>query len=93
MNASKQQILDEINNLAPDEVVRIRKFTPREVLRLMGVRDNKIDVMLSSGVSNSQIYKQAGNSIVVDNMVAIFDQLFYPKNQKEPIQLEINFNF
>ena len=91
MNASKQQILDEINHLAPDEVVRIRKFTPREVLRLMGVRDTNIDVMLTSGVSNSQIYKQAGNSIVVDNLVAIFSQIFYPKQSSQPIQYELNF--
>ena len=45
---------------------RIRKLTPRECLRLMGFCDSFKIV-----VSNTQIYKQAGNSIVVDVLVAI----------------------
>lgn len=82
MNASKEKILEEIRNIKPDECVRIRKFTPRECLRLMGVRDDKIDVMLNCGVSNSQLYKQAGNSIVVDTMMALFNQLLWPQDRK-----------
>lgn len=87
----------------------IRKLTPKECFRLMGVRDNVIavmqmtvasvmqrmksvlgkcfptvrfdriknkeDVML---ISASQQYKQAGNSIVVDVLAHIYEQLFYP---------------
>lgn len=82
MNASKEKIVDEIKSLTPDKRVRIRKFTPRECGRLMGVRDEKLDVMLNCGVSNSQLYKQFGNSIVVDCMVAIFKNIFYPKKRK-----------
>lgn len=53
---------------------RIRKLTPREYGRLMGVSDEDIDKMASVN-SNSQLYKQFGNSIVVDVMVAIFEKL------------------
>lgn len=51
---------------------RIRKLTPKEALRLMGVSDEDIAKMKSAGISDSQLYKLAGNSIVVDVMEAIF---------------------
>ena len=54
---------------------RIRKLTPRECWRLMGFTDDEFDCAKSSGISNSQLYKQAGNSIVVDVLVAIFKNL------------------
>ena len=50
------------------------KLTPRECGRLMGVRDQDIDKMFSVN-SNSQCYKQFGNSIVVPVLMAIFSQL------------------
>ena len=56
-------------------VMRIRKLTPRECFRLMGVSEPDIDTMLSSGISNSACYRLAGNSIVVDVMVVLFDKL------------------
>lgn len=43
---------------------RIRKLTPRECFRLMGVADKDIDTIEASGLSNSAMYKLAGNSIV-----------------------------
>lgn len=43
---------------------RIRKLTPRECFRLMGVNDADIDKMQAAGISNSGLYKLAGNSIV-----------------------------
>ena len=43
---------------------RIRKLTPRECFRLMGVNDDDIDKMQAAGISNSGLYKLAGNSIV-----------------------------
>ena len=55
---------------------RIRKLTPRECWRLMGFNDVEFECAQLSGVSNSQLYKQAGNSIVVDVLVAIFKELF-----------------
>lgn len=53
---------------------RIRKLTPRECGRLMGVSDEDIDRMAAVN-SNTQLYKQFGNSIVVDVMCAMFKNL------------------
>lgn len=53
---------------------RIRKLTPRECGRLMGVSDEDIDKMAAAN-SNTQLYKQFGNSIVVDVMCAMFKNL------------------
>lgn len=55
---------------------RIRRLTPRECFRLMGVSETDIDKIQQSGVSNSQQYKMAGNSIVVDVMYYIFKNMF-----------------
>lgn len=55
--------------------IRIRKLTPRECWRLMGIDDSDFE-KADEVVSNSQLYKQAGNAIVVDVMVGIFDKLF-----------------
>ena len=80
----------------------IRKLTPKECFRLMGVRDNVIGTMQSSNaqaaerlpdwkgkgkpedmaISASQQYKQAGNSIVIDVLAHIYEQLFYPAPPK-----------
>lgn len=49
---------------------RIRKLTPRECLRLMGFKDTFKIV-----VSNTSMYQQSGNSIVVDVLIAILKQL------------------
>ena len=55
---------------------RIRKLTPRECFRLMGMRDDDIDKIQATGISNTQQYKMAGNSIVVNVLEAIFKNLF-----------------
>lgn len=52
---------------------RIRKLTPRSCGRLMDVADEDIDKMLSVN-SNTQAYKQFGNSIVCSVLCAIFSQ-------------------
>ena len=53
---------------------RIRKLTPKECWRLMGFSDE--DFAKAEKVnSNTQLYKQAGNSIVVDVLMAIFREL------------------
>ena len=55
---------------------RIRKLTPRECFRLMGVDDKDIDTIQAAGISNSQQYKMAGNSIVVDVLYHLFRKMF-----------------
>lgn len=55
---------------------RIRKLTERECFRLMGLADTDISKIQASGVSRSQQYKMAGNSIVVDVLFHIFRKLY-----------------
>ena len=55
---------------------RIRKLTPKECWRLMGFDDSDFDKAKAAGISNSQLYKQAGNSIVVNVLQYIFRNLF-----------------
>ena len=49
---------------------KIRKLTPRECLRLMGFRDS-----FKITVSDTQMYRQTGNSIVVDVLIAILKKM------------------
>ena len=90
-NMEKQNAI----NLPPElegKKFRIRKLTPRECFRLMGVDDKDIDKIQAAGVSNSGQYKLAGNSIVVDVLYHIFRKMFIEtdvdKNQ-EPQQLTL----
>lgn len=55
---------------------RIRKLTPKECFRLMGFSDEDFNKAEAAGISNSQLYKQAGNSIVVDVLYYIYRELY-----------------
>lgn len=55
--------------------IKIRKLTPKECFRLMGFSDENFKAA-ESMVSNSQLYKQAGNSIVVDVLYYILVELY-----------------
>ena len=55
--------------------LRIRKLTPLECWRLMGFDDGDFYKAKSVGISNTQLYKQAGNSIVVNVLERIFNNL------------------
>ena len=57
-------------------VYKIRKLTPLECLRLMGFNDEDYYILKQNKISNSQIYKMAGNSIVVNVLEEIFKKLF-----------------
>lgn len=61
---------------------RIRKLTPRECWRLMGFDDADFDKAQATGVSNTQLYKQAGNSIVVDCLEGILNNLLIGKEEE-----------
>ena len=56
--------------------IRIRKLTPKETFRLMGFSDESFEAAQKAGISNSQLYKQAGNSIVVDVLYYIYVELY-----------------
>ena len=72
-------------NLVYDEITnyRIRKLTGRECFRLMGVSEAEIDKIQNAGISKTQQYKMAGNSIVVDVLYYIFRKLFVDKGNEE----------
>lgn len=55
--------------------VRIRKLTPKECWRLMDFTDEEFEAAEKAGVSKTQLYKQAGNSIVVSCLAHIFREL------------------
>lgn len=59
-----------VDNYVTHNKGKIRKLTPKECLRLMGFQDGFKQV-----VSDTQAYRQAGNSIVVDVLVAILKQI------------------
>ena len=67
--------------------LRIRKLTPKECWRLMGFDDTDFDKAEKVN-SNAQLYKQAGNSIVVNVLEAILTNLF-TKVEKEEGQLSL----
>jgi len=58
-----------------EDGMRIRRLTPLECFRLMDFDDDDFDKAKAAGVSNSQLYKQAGNSICVGVLEAIFKQM------------------
>ena len=64
--------VDASNSTGIYKDYRIRKLTPTECLRLMGVRD---EYSKRITCSNAQKYKQAGNGIVVDVLMVIFKQM------------------
>ena len=55
--------------------LKIRKLTPKECWRLMGFDDEDFEKCVHIGMSNTQLYKQAGNSIVANVLEAIFKNL------------------
>ena len=66
--------------------LRLRKLTPREAFRLMGIKNKDIDNIEGSDATK---YKLAGNSIVVQVLMAIFGELLqidYKTKIKESIK-------
>jgi DNA (cytosine-5)-methyltransferase 1 len=59
-----------VDNYVTHNKGKIRKLTPRECLRLMGFRDD-----FKIAVSDTQLYRQAGNSIVVDVLIALLKEM------------------
>ncbi|MEG2229955.1 MAG: DNA (cytosine-5-)-methyltransferase [Bacilli bacterium] len=79
ITANAMQSFDHNNCHIIKNNLRIRKLTPLECFRLMGFNDN--DFYKAQQVnSNSQLYKQAGNSIVVNVLEEILKQIFNSNN-------------
>ena len=76
---NRQPIINAPHRASED--MRLRKLTPRECWRLMGFTDE--DFAKAEKVnSNTQLYKQAGNSIVVPVLEAIFRQMLEGENNE-----------
>ena len=88
-NESVDKVIENVAN--PPMNLRIRKLTPRECWRLMGFSERRPDGTWNDEAfenaskvnSNAQLYKQAGNSIVVDCLEAIFQNLFLEPDHTE----------
>ena len=62
--------------LIKDVWYRIRKLIPLECFRLMGFEDKDFYILKENGISDTQCYKMAGNSIVVDVLYYIYLELY-----------------
>jgi len=73
-----QTLKTSVNDLGvvvnKDDLISIRKITPREAWRLMGWKDNRIDLVINE-FSDAQLYKMAGNGIVINVLKALFENI------------------
>ena len=60
---------------------RIRKLTPRECWRLQGFTDEQFDKAKATGLSDSRLYKMAGNAVTV-NVISAIGQIIKKVNDK-----------
>lgn len=83
LEVSKREESNAITTVQKDSLVadnlQIRKLTPKECWRLMGFSDEDFEKAANIPTSNTQLYKQAGNSIVVNVLEKIFLNLFFYK--------------
>lgn len=76
------QTKDAGDNIIESNSLRIRKITPREALRLMGLNDKRIDLIQESEmIPHNKQYFIAGNSIVVQVLEGIFANIDFPKDR------------
>lgn len=59
------------SNVLQRQNLRIRRLSPRECWRLQGFTDEQFDKAAAAGVSDTQLYKQAGNAVSVNITYAI----------------------
>ena len=80
-NQISQTLLTNDSNGVVTKNLKIRKLTPNECFRIMGVRDEDFNKI--QGIPNTQLYKQAGNSIVVDVLMELLRKLFIDLENEE----------
>ena len=76
INGSMNDILAQIKNMGVGDYFRLRRLTPSECFRLMGVDGDNISKLASSSVPEGQLYKMAGNAIVVDTLFNLYKSIF-----------------
>lgn len=87
---SNKELSNCITTVQKDSLItnglRIRKMTPKECWRLMGFNDYDFEKAERVN-SNTQLYKQAGNSIVVNVLVKIFTNLLKEEKEVEEVKI------
>lgn len=84
-DGSKVKIREgEDGRILTNEDISIRKLTHLECFRLMGCTDEDAQAMINSGVPDGELFKLAGNSIVVNVLEEIFRNLFLTPKKEEP---------
>lgn len=73
---TREHLLLEKN---PKMQYRIRKLTPKECFKLMGFDEYDCQILMENKISDRQLYKMSGNSIVVNVLQEVFKQLFKNK--------------
>lgn len=58
-----------------DNTMRVRRLTPRECFALQGFTKEDADMLHDNGLSDTQLYKQAGNTICVSVLTALFSSM------------------
>ena len=84
LEVSDREYANSLTTIQKDSMIaekRIRKLTPKECFRLMGFDDEDYE-KAHAVCSDTQLYKQAGNSIVVNVLTAIFGEML-PKAPEE----------
>jgi site-specific DNA-cytosine methylase len=89
MYGSDETLIQFYEDIMP-VVMRIRKLTPTETGRLMGLRDDEIQKMYDAGLSNSAMYKLHGNSIVINVMTALFDKMFVNTEEEKTVGMQLS---
>lgn len=74
-----------------NENYRIRKLTPNECWKLMGMTSEDCNKASAIGVSDSQLYKQAGNGLVTNCVQEIFEHLYKATVDKDYVCTDENF--
>ncbi len=89
MYGSDETLIQFYEDIMP-VVMRIRKLTPTETGRLMGLRDDEIQKMYDAGLSNSVMYKLHGNSIVTNVMTALFDKMCVNTDEEKTAGMQLS---
>lgn len=76
INDSREDILKQIDSMRNRVYFRLRRLTPRECFRLMSVEDSDINNLVTSGVPEDQLYKMAGNAIVIKVLYHLYTSIF-----------------
>lgn len=83
--------IETVNTANVANNFKIRKLTPTECWRLMGFEDNDVSRAKSIGMSDSALYKQAGNSIITNCISLIMEHLYKAQVDNTYICTDENF--